>query len=140
MMNDHATDRTYLITQAYANGANLDARKALYRFQAPQRHFVDWVLDHIDWGGVGVAVDVGCGNGAYLGRLAGRGPRLLGVDLSRGMLEEIVRAHGLRAPFHLAVADAQAVPLRDASTDVVLAMHMLYHVPDIAAAVREMRR
>jgi ubiquinone/menaquinone biosynthesis C-methylase UbiE len=38
------------------------------------------------------------------------------------------------------VADAQALPLSDASLDVALAMHMLYHVPDIEQAARELRR
>jgi SAM-dependent methyltransferase len=38
------------------------------------------------------------------------------------------------------VADAQAIPYPDDSADAVLAMHMLYHVPDIAKAVGEFRR
>jgi SAM-dependent methyltransferase len=33
-----------------------------------------------------------------------------------------------------------ALPFRDGAFDVVLAAHMLYHVPDRAAAVRELRR
>ena len=37
-------------------------------------------------------------------------------------------------------ADAQRLPLSDGSVDVALAMHMLYHVPDIPAAVAELRR
>jgi SAM-dependent methyltransferase len=36
-------------------------------------------------------------------------------------------------------ADAQRLPLRDGAVDVALAMHMLYHVPDVRAAVRELR-
>ena len=33
-----------------------------------------------------------------------------------------------------------ALPVRDEALDVVLAAHMLYHVPDRRAAVRELRR
>jgi len=40
----------------------------------------------------------------------------------------------------LVQADAQRLPLRDETADVGLAMHMLYHVPDMQAAVRELRR
>jgi SAM-dependent methyltransferase len=40
----------------------------------------------------------------------------------------------------LAQADAQQLPLGDDSVDVALAMHMLYHVPDVGAAVAELRR
>jgi SAM-dependent methyltransferase len=40
----------------------------------------------------------------------------------------------------LASADATALPLRDGVADLALAMHMLYHVPDPADALRELRR
>ena len=41
---------------------------------------------------------------------------------------------------HVFRADVQAIPLADASCDRVLASHMLYHVPDIPRALRELRR
>ncbi len=37
-------------------------------------------------------------------------------------------------------ADAQQLRLRDSSVDVALAVHMLYHIPDIPAAVGELPR
>jgi SAM-dependent methyltransferase len=40
----------------------------------------------------------------------------------------------------LASADATALPLRDGVADLAFAMHMLYHVPDPADALRELRR
>jgi SAM-dependent methyltransferase len=40
----------------------------------------------------------------------------------------------------LVAADATALPLPDGATDLTLAMHMLYHVPDPSQAVRELRR
>ena len=40
----------------------------------------------------------------------------------------------------LASADATALPLRDGVADLALATHMLYHVPDPADALRELRR
>jgi SAM-dependent methyltransferase len=38
------------------------------------------------------------------------------------------------------LADASALPVRDATATLVLAMHMLYHVPEPAVAVSEFRR
>ena len=139
-MAEHATDRRHLITTAYASSANLCARQSIYRFQNPQFQFVDWELAHVEWKGVEAVIDVGCGNGAYLQRLAGRVPRLLGLDLSHGMLTQLAADWQALVPPHLADADIQALPLPDESADVSLAMHMLYHVPDIGAAVRELRR
>ena len=40
----------------------------------------------------------------------------------------------------LLAADATALPLPDGAADLTLAMHMLYHVPDPAQALRELRR
>ena len=37
-------------------------------------------------------------------------------------------------------ADATALPFEDGSFDAVIAMHMLYHVPDPAKAIAEMHR
>lgn len=39
-----------------------------------------------------------------------------------------------------ALAGAMRLPLRDASIDAALAVHMLYHLPDPHAGVRELRR
>ena len=77
----------------------------------------------------GLVVDVGCGPGQYLKRIASDRPglRALGLDLSPGM-----RPH--------AVADAQQLPLADGVAGAVLAMHMLYHVPDIDLAIGEIAR
>lgn len=78
-------------------------------------------------------LDVGCGNGAYLARLQARGAITTGCDLSLGMLEA-------SAGGRLVNADAQHLPFRQEIFDVVLAAHMLYHVPDQRRAVAEVRR
>src|SRR5262249_47596906 len=84
-------------------------------------------------------LDVGCGNGAYLGTLARRGHRgvIVGADLSPGMLDA---ARARTQHSRLLIADVQHVPFDNASFDVVMAMHMLYHASDRALAIRELRR
>ena len=42
--------------------------------------------------------------------------------------------------FNYAVANAQEIPYPDSSYDGVIANHMLYHMPDIPAAIAEIRR
>lgn len=69
----------------------------------------------------------------------GRCHHAIGLDLSAGMLrslEDLRQSGGLS----LVQADAQRLPLPDRSVDVAMAMHMLYHVPDVPAAIRELRR
>jgi SAM-dependent methyltransferase len=132
------TDRQTL-TSAYRSSAPLAARQAIYRYQQPPIDFLGWALALVPWHGGERVLDIGCGNGGYLRRLAGRAT-VLGCDRSRGMLAELAQQdNGSPRPL-LTVADAMALPLPDASCDVALAMHMLYHVPDIPLAVRELRR
>jgi ubiquinone/menaquinone biosynthesis C-methylase UbiE len=80
-------------------------------------------------------LDVGCGNGAYeraLVKRGHRGPRVA-VDLSIGMLPLVADAA-------VVLADVQCLPFLRGCFDLVLAPHMLYHVPDIEIAAKEIRR
>jgi SAM-dependent methyltransferase len=97
--------------------------------------FEEWVLDHLDWSGSEAVIDVGRGSGAYELALRRRAGSTVGLDLSIGMLES-----GRTGPSALAVGDAQHLPVSTGSFDVALAAHMLYHVPDIDQALRELRR
>ncbi|MDO4244417.1 MAG: methyltransferase domain-containing protein [Deinococcus sp.] len=81
-------------------------------------------------------LDLGCGPGVFLARLqqAGHRGRLVGLDLSEGMLTQArMQAPGVE----FVQGDAEALPFDEASFDVVTARHMLYHVPDIDVALRE---
>lgn len=84
-------------------------------------------------------LDVGCGPGAFLGRLAvsGHHGRLMGLDFSAGM---VAQAQAQFPGVHFQQGDAQHVPFPDGSFDLVTARHMLYHVADPAQAVREIHR
>jgi SAM-dependent methyltransferase len=133
------TSRPLLRGVQYRTDANLAARQSVYRWQHPRVDLPPLVLDLAGLSGSETITDAGCGNGAYLAELARRGHagKVLGIDLSAGMLH----AARSRAPAAtLAAGDAAALPLRDAVTDVTLAAHMLYHLPQPSAAVRELRR
>ncbi|MHB0775775.1 methyltransferase domain-containing protein [Halomonas sp. WWR20] len=70
-------------------------------------------------------VDLGCGPGHWSARLAGHyrqadpsaAARTLGLDIAPGMLAEARRRHGDSCDW--LCADAEALPLRDASVDLV---------------------
>jgi SAM-dependent methyltransferase len=133
------TDRRALQSTAYADDSKLAARQAIYRYiERPWPSDGGRVLGAISLRGDERIVDVGCGNGNDLRDLLRArvdAAQLLGCDLSLGMLRTV-------APLGVPVvnADAAALPLPDGAADVALAMHMLYHCPDIAATVRELRR
>ncbi len=80
-------------------------------------------------------LEVGCGTGLLLQRVAPIARSHLGVDLSPGMLEK-ARERGL----HVREADASALPLEDASFDVVYSFKVLSHVQAIEQALAEFAR
>ena len=132
-------DPMFLRTDQYRSEANLRARQSIYVYQQPPVDLPNVVLDIAAPADDAVVVDVGCGNGAYLVELGRRGHRgtTVGVDLSEGMLKTSRRAMP-RA--HAIIADASTLPLKDHTAALVLAMHMLYHVPDPVIAITEFRR
>lgn len=86
-------------------------------------------------------LDVGCGPGdwpRYL-RQHGHTGRLAGLDQSPAMIAAATAAaQGLSIEWCTDLADA--LPFSDETFTVVSARHMLYHVPDIPAALRECAR
>ena len=118
----------------YADDANLSARQRLWDHQAEPFDIVEWVLDLAGVGLGAHVLDVGCGNGRYVWALQEHAIDGIGCDLSLGMLRS-VGPHP-----RLVNADVTSLPLRTDAFDVVLAPHMLYHVPDRAAAASELRR
>ncbi|MER6121567.1 class I SAM-dependent methyltransferase [Streptomyces sp. NPDC001795] len=127
------TDRGRLAGSAYSNDRDLAARQSLYQWQTPRYDLPGIVAEQLR-GVNGCVVDVGCGNGKFIQRLRQDRPdlTLLGLDIAPGILAGV--------PGPVAVADATRLPLATGSAEAALALHMLYHVPDIPQAVRELSR
>src|SRR4051794_33938246 len=87
----------------------------------------------------GLVLDVGCGTGEILARLAERFPRAqyAGVDLEESHL---VRARERNPKARFQRDDAQSLSFRDGQFDLVLSRHVLQAVGDARRAVAEMIR
>ncbi len=142
-MSELATDRGFLTSQMYATDEPLAVRiRTHQKYTEPKMDFTSWVLLHVPWNGDNIVLDIGCGSGAYVEAVCSqltRGGQLLGADLSMGMLKDLA-AKPLSGKVALINADATMLPLPDASCDVILANHMLYHVPEIERALAEFQR
>jgi SAM-dependent methyltransferase len=81
-------------------------------------------------------IDLGCGTGSLALLAAEAGHRVTGVDFAPRMLAEArakADAAGLQIAWHL--GDAAAPPLAPGTFDVVLERHVLWAMPDPAAAL-----
>jgi SAM-dependent methyltransferase len=77
-------------------------------------------------------LDVGCGTGTLTRLLVDEGYAVDGLDLSPEMVR---RARAKVSEARFVVGDASAPPLVPASYDVVLSRHVLWAMPDPAAAL-----
>jgi SAM-dependent methyltransferase len=118
----------------YADDRHLRSRVSIYAY-AETAPDPGWRTSLIPWDGTQIVADVGCGNGFDLRQVVPqrRCRHAVGIDLSAGMLRSLA---DLRQTGRLSLvqADAQHLPLPDGSVHVAMAMHMLYHVPDVTAA------
>ena len=138
------TDQNYLKDHQYKTAANLQARIALQqRFSTNPYNWQRWVLDHLALRPGMRILEVGCGPAslwkANLDRLPAGMLGCLG-DYSTGMLHDARQALADYPQFHFANLDAQRLPFPDAAFDLVIANHMLYHLPDIRLGLGELRR
>lgn len=136
-------DAGILRERAYADDTHLDVRRRTHQlYTLDPVDFGQWTLERLVWRGGERVLDIGCGPGDMLRAMArhdGGWGLLVGFDLSAGMAAHARQAvtPGAGLPVHFAVADAQAAPFPDESFDVVMARHMLYHVPDLDRALAE---
>ena len=132
----HANNDNDLVRRYYATDDNLRIRHETHeKYTVPKRDYVGWALNRYPWRGQEAVLDLGCGPGVYYDRLIQIVPDVdyVGVDLLPGMVER-------HASSQVAMGNAVALPFADHSFDVVMANHMLHHVPNITQTMREVRR
>ena len=118
----------------------LDLQESLPAF----RRLQDWAMTAVAPAVGETAVDIGCGTGTEVRRLAkllGARGRAIGVE-PHGGLRAIAakRANAAGSPAEFIDGDAMALPFEDASVDVIRCERVFQHLPDPAAAAAEMAR
>jgi SAM-dependent methyltransferase len=125
------------LRREYSSDALLRLRQETHEhYSVPRIDFPSWALERIAWHGDERILDVGAGHGIYYDRIRQRLPnaRYYGLDSSPGMLAK----HN--AAGKVLEADAQQLPFASARFDLIMANHMLYHVPNVHQAIDEFRR
>jgi ubiquinone/menaquinone biosynthesis C-methylase UbiE len=95
-------------------------------------------LDDLEPGRV---LDIGCGTGVLLGRLAERGWTPVGLDLCEPMVHQASTKLNARCDCAgLAVGDSEHVPFAEGVFDAVTCANSFHHYPHHEAVIREMFR
>lgn len=84
---------------------------------------------------------IGCGAGVEVGVFQKRGAAVWALDFTERALA-LTRRRGtlFGFPLRLARADAESLPFREASFDVIWSWGVIHHVPDMEKTVQEIRR
>lgn len=125
------------LRQQYADDRHLRVRQEIHeQYSIPNVDFAAWVLERGGLVGQKRVLDVGSGSGSYYRVIRKHYPTIeyIATDFSYGVLARH-EAQDCRV-----VCDAQHLPFAEASVDIVMANHMLFHVQDIEQAIIEFKR
>ncbi len=137
-------DQRYLRDVQYATSAKLDARSFLHRTYATSPvPFSVFAARLIDWPADATVLECGCGPGSFWSNpelpttmslvLTDLSPTMVEAATATATAGGFTRVRGQEC-------DVQELPFEDERFDVVVANHMLYHVPDPDRAIAELAR
>lgn len=105
----------------------------------------DWALSHVLIGSDWVILDVGCGGGRTIEKLAAMAPggMVHGIDYADGSIS-VSREHNAQlieaGRVVIQKASVAQLPFADDTFDLVTAIETQYYWPDLSASMREIRR
>lgn len=101
---------------------------------------IDAFLDTIEESNPSLGLDVGCGNGRHTELLTSVTDRVIGLDVSRGLLQEArtkMAEDGWTG--QLLQGNAAELPIDSQTVDVAVYVATLHHLPDRETRVRSLR-
>ena len=132
------------VREQYATADKLNTRISLHeKYSVNKQGFGPWIAAHYAFPEGARVLEAGCGTGSmWAGQdaLIMRCSKLILTDLNEGMVTKAKAALGERQELEYRTADIRSIPCPDRSLDAVIANMMLYHVPDIDKALREVCR
>lgn len=138
-------DQEYLRSDQYKDARNLNARIRIHlEFSTNPYGWFRWVFDQYELPSQARILELGCGPGDLwrdnIDRLPA-GWEITLSDFSPGMWGQArEKLNPLGRAFQFETIDAQSIPYDNDHFDAVIANHFLYHVPDRARAIAEIRR
>lgn len=82
-----------------------------------------------------IILDNGCGTGILFDYLRGYNCKVIGIDISSGMIEKARKINK-----YIIRGDSQYLPFKNNSFDIIFGRSLLHHLPDPKKGIEEMKR
>lgn len=102
-----------------------------------------WGLKHLDIKSDDIVLDVGCGGGININRMAKSAKKVYGVDYSKESVKvskDVNRQEIYDGKVEVLQGDVQSLPFEDESFDIVTAFETVYFWPNIEKCFGEVKR
>ena len=132
------------VKNQFSNDKNLAMRINFYKKYTTNKYkFADWLFDKYVFKENMKILELGCGNGSHWeGKIETlpNGCSLVLSDFSEGMLDLVREKFSKKKNVSIEKIDIQDIPYENETFDIVIANHMLFHVPDLNKALLEVKR
>ena len=131
------------VKNQFSNDKNLAMRINFYKKYTTNKYkFADWLFDKYVFKENMKILELGCGNGSHWeGKIETlpNGCSLVLSDFSEGMLDLVREKFSKKKNVSIEKIDIQDIPYENETFDIVIANHMLFHVPDLNKALLEVK-
>lgn len=131
------------VSKQFCTDTNLSFRIEFYsKYDTAPQKFSDWLFEKYHFSNNDTVLELGCGNGCHWDKridMLPSGCKLILSDISDGMINEVQKKYSDKR-VTIKRIDIQSIPYESDSIDVVIANHMLFHVPDLNKALSEVYR
>ena len=133
-----------VLASQYGTSDKLNTRISIHdKYSTNKQGFGNWISEHYRIPEGASVLELGCGTGdMWKGKhdLISRCSRLVLSDFSEGMVNKTKETLAAESGIEYLAVDFQSIPFPDHTFNVAIANMMLYHVPDLAKGLSEVRR
>jgi len=136
-------DKQILFEKHYKTDKKLVLRQRYNHFAIPSTNLDEDIINEIKKTNPKSVLDAGCGNGDFLIdlRKSGFSGELTGIDISKGITQKGEKQSAKnKLNINFITMDAENMLFENNSFDVIIAKHMLYHLPNPQKGIDEMHR
>jgi len=139
MKQKRPTKQSYL-KRRYIDRYDKTASIYNLRYYQEQQRKYETILNFIDKVNTNSALDLGCGTGLFIRQIINHSNTIIGVDVSKKMLDEAKKIPDSLTNVYLIRSDADFLPLKDNLFDIVFAFTILQNMPAPEQTIREIIR